>query len=268
MSFIQTGSGKLHYVLEAVAGNEDAPVLVMSNSLGTTMDMWLPQLPALLEHFRVLRCYTRGHDQSDVTPGPYTIAQMGGDVLTLLDALQIQRAHFCGLSMGGMTGMWLGIHAAERIDRLALCNISAAIGLPEVWNARISKVRQEGMVSIIEIVLDRWFTADFIAHAPAQVERVRRMLASTAVEGYVANCAAVRDMDQRDDLSKISAPTLVIAGRHDKSTPPEHGELIARAIRGAQYVELNAAHLSNWEVAQAFTQNLLGFILNKESAHG
>ena len=268
MSFIQTGSGKLHYVLEAAAGNEDAPVLVMSNSLGTTMDMWLPQLPALLEHFRVLRYDTRGHGQSDVTSGPYTIAQLGGDVLTLLDALQIQRAHFCGLSMGGMTGMWLGIHAAERIDRLALCNTSAAIGLPEVWNARISKVRQEGMASIIETVLDRWFTADFIAHAPAQVERVRRMLASTAVEGYVANCAAVRDMDQRADLSKISAPTLVIAGRHDKSTPPEHGELIARAIRGAQYVELNAAHLSNWEVAQAFTQNLLGFMLNKESAHG
>ena len=268
MPFIQTASGKLHYVLEAAPGNEDAPVLVMSNSLGTTLDMWMPQLPAFLEHFRVLRYDTRGHGQSEVMPGPYTIAQLGGDVLALLDALQIQRAHFCGLSMGGMTGMWLGIHAPERIDRLALCNTSAAIGLPEVWNARISKVRQEGVASIIDTVLDRWFTPDFLAHAPAQVERVRRMLASMSVEGYVANCAAVRDMDQRTALSKIVAPTLVIAGRHDKSTPPEHGELIARAIQGAKYVALNAAHLSNWEVAQAFTQSVLAFMLSKESAHG
>lgn len=265
MAFIQTGSGKLHYVLDAAAGNEQAPVLVLSNSLGTTLDMWLPQMPALLDHFRVLRYDTRGHGQSDVTPGPYTIGQLGADVLALLDQLGIQRAHFCGLSMGGMTGMWLGIHAPDRIDRLALCNTSAAIGLPEVWNARISKVRQEGMQSIVDTVLDRWFTPDFLTHAPAQVERVRRMLAQTPVEGYIANCAAVRDMDQRAALPQISAPTLVIAGRHDKSTPPEHGELIARAIPGAQYVLLNAAHLSNWEVAQAFTQNLLDFMLNKGS---
>jgi 3-oxoadipate enol-lactonase len=264
MSFIQTGSGQLHYQLEASAGNENAPVLVMSNSLGTTMDMWLPQMPALLEHFQVLRYDTRGHGQSEVTPGPYTIAQLGADVLALLDQLQIQRAHFCGLSMGGMTGMWLGIHAPDRIDRLALCNTSAAIGLPEVWNTRITKVRQDGMSSIIDTVLERWFTPDFLAHAPAQAERVRRMLADTPVEGYVANCAAVRDMDQRAELPQITAPTLVIAGRYDKSTPPEHGELIARAIPLAQYVVLNAAHLSNWEVAQAFTQNVLSFMLNKK----
>lgn len=264
MPFIQTNTGQLHYQLETAAGNENAPVLVMSNSLGTHMDMWLPQMPALLEHFRVLRYDTRGHGRSDVSPGPYTIAQLGADVLTLLDQLQIQRAHFCGLSMGGMTGMWLGIHAPNRIDRLALCNTSAAIGLPEVWNARISKVRQEGMASIIDTVLERWFTPDFLAHAPAQVERVRRMLADTPVEGYVANCAAVRDMDQRAELPQIAATTLVIAGRHDKSTPPEHGELIARAIPGAQYVVLNAAHLSNWEAAQAFTQNVLDFLRNEK----
>ena len=264
MPFIQTNTGQLHYQLETAAGNENAPVLVMSNSLGTHMDMWLPQMPALLEHFRVLRYDTRGHGRSDVSPGPYTIAQLGADVLTLLDQLQIQRAHFCGLSMGGMTGMWLGIHAPNRIDRLALCNTSAAIGLPEVWNARISKVRQEGMASIIDTVLERWFTPDFLALAPAQVERVRRMLADTPVEGYVANCAAVRDMDQRAELPQIAATTLVIAGRHDKSTPPEHGELIARAIPGAQYVVLNAAHLSNWEAAQAFTQNVLDFLRNEK----
>jgi len=259
MPMLDTGKGKLHYQIE---GHAEAPVLVLSNSLGTNLDMWSPQMPALLEHFRVLRYDTRGHGQSEVTPGPYTIAQLGADVVALLDHLQIARAHFCGLSMGGMTGMWLGIHAPSRIDRLALCNTSAAIGVPEMWNARIAQVRQDGMQSVIPAVLERWFTTDFLIHAPTQVERVRAMLAATSVEGYVANCAAVRDMDQRTELGRITRPTLVIAGRYDISTPPEHGEFIAKAIAGARYVELNAAHLSNWEVAQSFTQQLLDFLLN------
>ena len=166
MAIFDSGKGKLHYQLD---GADDAPLLVLSNSLGTTLDMWLPQMPALLEHFRVLRYDTRGHGQSEVTPGPYTIAQLGNDVLALLDHVQAPRAHFCGLSMGGMTGIWLGIHAPDRIDRLVLCNTSAAIGVPEVWNARIAQVRQGGMPVIIDTVLERWFTNDFLAHAPAQV---------------------------------------------------------------------------------------------------
>ena len=258
MPFLDTGTGKLHYDID---GPDNAPVLVLSNSLGTTLAMWLPQMPALTEHFRVLRYDPRGHGQSDVTPGPYSIAQLGRDVVSLLDGLHIPAAHFCGLSMGGMTGIWLGINAPGRIQKLVLCNTSAAIGVPEVWNSRITKVKEEGMESIIDAVLERWFTADFLAHAPAQVERVRQMLRNTSAEGYVANCAAVRDMDQRSELSRIVAPTLVIGGKHDKATPPEHGELIARAIQGAKYVELNAAHLSNWEVAQAFTQQLMTFLL-------
>lgn len=258
MPFFDTGTGKLYYEIE---GPDDAPVLVLSNSLGTTLAMWLPQLALLTEHFRVLRYDTRGHGQSEVTTGPYSIAQLGRDVVALLDGLNIPSAHFCGLSMGGMTGIWLGVNAPDRIGRLVLCNTSAAIGVPEVWNARIAKVKQDGMESIIDGVLERWFTADFLAHATAQVERVRHMLRNTSAEGYVANCAAVRDMDQRSELSRITAPTLVIGGRHDKSTPPEHGEFIARTIPGTKYVELNAAHLSNWEVAQAFTQQLLSFLL-------
>ncbi len=259
MPFFDTGTGKLHYALEGAA---EAPVLVLSNSLGTTMDMWLPQMPSLLDHFRVLRYDTRGHGQSDVTPGPYSMAQLGGDVVALLDHLNIPRAHFCGLSMGGMTGLWLGINQPTRVERLVLCNTSAAIGVPEMWNARIAQVRQGGMAAVVDTVLDRWFTADFLAHAPAQVDRVKAMLARTSVDGYVANCAAVRDMDQRADLGRIAVPALVIGGKYDKSTPPEHGELIARSIPGARYVELNAAHLSNWEVAQAFTQQVLNFLLD------
>ncbi|MEO0317302.1 MAG: 3-oxoadipate enol-lactonase [Pseudomonadota bacterium] len=257
MAIFDSGKGKLHYQLD---GADDAPLLVLSNSLGTTLDMWLPQMPALLEHFRVLRYDTRGHGQSEITPGPYTIAQLGNDVLALMDHVKAPRAHFCGLSMGGMTGIWLGIHAPDRIDRLVLCNTSAAIGVPEMWNARIAQVRQGGMAAVIDAVLERWFTNDFLAHAPAQVERVRAMLAHTQVEGYVANCAAVRDMDQRADLGRIATPTLVIGGKFDKSTPPEHGELIAKSVPGARYVELNAAHLSNWEAAQAFTKHLVNFL--------
>ncbi len=263
MAIFDSGKGKLHYELE---GADDAPLLVLSNSLGTTLDMWLPQMPALLEHFRVLRYDTRGHGQSEVTPGPYSIAQLGNDVLALLDHVQAPRAHFCGLSMGGMTGIWLGIHAPDRIERLVLCNTSAAIGVPEMWNARIAHVRGGGLAAVIDAVLERWFTNDFLAHAPAQVDRVRAMLANTQVEGYVANCAAVRDMDQRADLGRIATPTLVIGGKYDKSTPPEHGELIARSIPGARYVELNAAHLSNWEAAQAFTRHVVTFLRGEQ--HG
>lgn len=264
MAFFDTGTGKLHYEL---AGPEHAPVLVLSNSLGTTMDMWLPQMPALLEHFRVLRYDTRGHGQSEVTPGPYSISQLGTDVLALMDHLKIKRAHFCGLSMGGMTGIWLGANAPERIDRLVLCNTSAAIGVPEVWNTRIAKVLQDGVVSIIDNVMERWFTQDFLKHAPTQVDRVKNMLRNTSPQGYVANCAAVRDMDQRAALAQINVPTLVMGGKHDQATPPEHGELIARAIPGARYVELNAAHLSNWETAQAFTQQVVDFLLEKTVSH-
>ncbi len=263
MAIFDSGKGKLHYQLE---GAEDAPLLVLSNSLGTTLDMWVPQMPALLEHFRVLRYDTRGHGQSEVTPGPYSIAQLGNDVLALLDHVKAPRAHFCGLSMGGMTGIWLGIHAPDRIDRLVLCNTSAAIGVPEMWNARIAQVRQGGMAVVIDAVLERWFTNDFLSHAPAQVDRVRAMLANTPVEGYVANCAAVRDMDQRADLGRIATPTLVIGGKYDKSTPPEHGELIAKSVPGARYVELNAAHLSNWEAAQAFTRHAVNFLRGEQ--HG
>ena len=262
MPFFETGTGRLYYEVD---GPEQAPALVLSNSLGTNLSMWLPQLPAWSEHFRVVRYDTRGHGRSDVTQGPYTIAQLGKDVLSLLDELTIPRAHFCGLSMGGMTGIWLGVHAPARINRLVLCNTSAAIGVPEIWNTRIAKVKQDGMQSIVESVLERWFTADFLAHAPAQVERVRKMLHETSAEGYIANCAAVRDMNQRADVALIAAPTLVIGGRHDKATPPEHGELISRAIKGSRYVELNAAHLSNWEVAQAFTQTVLDFLLKQHT---
>jgi 3-oxoadipate enol-lactonase len=257
MPFVETDNVRLHYQLE---GRADAPCLVLSNSLGTDLGMWQPQMPALLEHFRVLRHDMRGHGQSGVTPGPYSIAQLGGDVIALLDHLKIAKAHFCGLSMGGMIGMWLGAHQAGRIERLVLCNTAALIGTPEMWNARIDKVNREGMGAIAGAVLERWFTPEFLARAPQEIDVVRRMLERTPAAGYTACCAAVRDMDQRDGLGGIVAPTLVIAGTQDKASPASDGRLVAERIAGARYVEFNAAHLSNWEVPAAFTENLVAFL--------
>lgn len=260
MPSIATRSSQLHY---QVAGESHAPWLILSNSLGTTLEMWEPQMPTLLRHFRVLRYDTRGHGRSVVSPGPYTIDQLGSDVIALMDELGIERAHFCGLSMGGMTGMWLGIHQPHRIDRLALCNTAALIGPPALWTARIEKVMHEGMASIGSAVMDRWFTPQFRQKAPQQVALARDMLLATAPAGYAANCAAIRDMDQRAVLERIKAPTLVIAGTHDLATPAADGAMVARAIEDAQYLELDAAHLSNWERPAEFSQALSGFLRNR-----
>jgi len=257
MSFMNGDGVRLYY---EIGGREDAPVLVLSNSLGTDLGMWTPQMPALLGHFRVLRHDARGHGQSSVPPGPYTIPQLGADVLALMDHLGIDRAHFCGLSMGGMIGMWLGAHHGDRINRLALCNTAAKIGTAETWNARIDKVNADGMASITGVVLDRWFTRGFQERSPEQVDIVRAMLLRTDPAGYNASCAAVRDMDQRGELAGITVPTLVIAGTHDLSTPAADGKLVADKIAGARYAELDAAHLSNWEQPEEFTHQLVDFL--------
>jgi 3-oxoadipate enol-lactonase len=257
MPFFETANLRLHYQVE---GADGAPWLILSNSLGTNLDMWAPQMPALLKHFRVLRYDTRGHGQSSVPAGPYSMAQLGADVIALMDHLKIDRAHFCGLSMGGMIGMWLGANQPARFDGLVLANTAAKIGAPELWNARIDKVNSEGMASITSAVIDRWFTPGFVQRAPKEVAVVRQMLLDTPAAGYTANCAAVRDMDQREGLGGITVPTLVIGGTQDLATPPQDSRLVAERIPGARYVELDAAHLSNWEVTDAFTDNLVGFL--------
>jgi len=243
-----------------VDGAADAPVVVLSNSLGTDLSMWDAQVPALTAHFRVLRYDTRGHGASAVTPGPYSIEQLGRDVVGLLDGLDIERAHFCGLSMGGMTGMWLGVNAPERLRRLVLANTAAQVGPPDNWNARIAKVRAGGMTAISSAVLERWFTPPFHVQHPEQIAATRQMLESMPADGYVAACAAVRDMDQRVAIRGIPVPTLVIAGTGDLATPPADGRFLADAIVGARYVELPAAHISNIEAAAAFTSQLVEFL--------
>ena len=178
----------------------------------------------------------------------------------VLDALGIDRAHFCGLSMGGMVGQWLGAFAPQRLHTLVLCNTSARIGTAETWNTRIDAVRKGGMAAIVDTVLARWYTPEFLAQADDAVARTRAMLLGTPADGYVASCAAVRDMDQREDASRIAVPTLVIAGTFDFVTPPEDGRFLAQKIRGARYAELPAAHLSNIEAPPAFTRALTEFL--------
>ena len=261
MPFVESSGGQIHYRLDA---SPDAPAnasyVVLSNSLGTNLAMWDLQVAPLLRHFRVLRYDTRGHGLSSVTPGPYTNEQLAADVVSLLDSLQIERAHFCGLSMGGMAGMRLGAMAPDRIEKLVLCSTGAKIGTAETWKVRIDTVREKGMAAVADAVMGRWFTSEFAGSNPSVVEPVRRMLVECSTDGYLACSAAVRDTDERDAIAGIRAPTLVISGRHDPATPPADGRFLAAKIPGAQYAELAGSHLSNIECAGEFNDTLMRFL--------
>lgn len=257
MSFVETGGARSHYAIE---GADGAPVLAFSNSLGTNYSMWDPQAQELRKTFRILRYDTRGHGESAVPSGPYTIEQLGNDFLGLLDELHLGPVHFCGLSMSGMIGMWLGIHAPSRLNKLVLCNTGAKIGTEESWRSRIEAVQKDGMKSIAAGVMERWFTPAFRAKEPATVARIQKILEGTDPEGYTACCAAVRDYDCREQLQKISAQTLVITGARDPATPPADGRFVAGRVRGAKYLELDAAHLSNMEDGARFTGELAAFL--------
>lgn len=260
MPFAELEDTRIHYDF---TGPSSAPILVFSNSLGATLSMWDPQMPALQKQFRVLRYDTRGHGQSSVTPGPYSIELLARDVLALLDELQLDRVHFCGLSMGGQTGMWLALNAPARLNKLVLSNTAAKIGTPEIWNPRIEAVRKGGMNSISAAVMERWFSAEYRAKSPQSVASAKHVLESVNSEGYLANCAAVRDYDARKAIAAIHVPTLVIAGAHDVATTPADGRFLADQIAGARYVELDAAHLSNTEQPGRFDSEVSSFLLSR-----
>jgi 3-oxoadipate enol-lactonase len=224
------------------------------------LTMWDRQAPTLAKTFRVLRYDTRGHGRTAVSVSPYAIDQLAQDVLRLLDALGVARAHFCGLSLGGMIGMWLGAHAGERVERLALCNTGARIGTSERWNERIAAVREGGMTRVAAAVVERWFSPEFQETAPEVVALARARLEGTPPEGYAGCCAAIRDADLFPDLPAIRSPTLVIAGSQDPATPPADGRRLAEAIPHARYVELEASHLSCLEEADRFTAELTAFL--------
>jgi 3-oxoadipate enol-lactonase len=242
-------------------GPDDAPVLVMGSSLGTTGAMWDQQVVPFTQHFRLLRFDTRGHGGSPAPPGPYTMDELGGDVLALLDRLGIERASFCGLSIGGMIGMWCASEAPERIDRLVLCCTVPHFPPPELWNERADTVREQGIEPMVEPALERWLPQEIRRARPEAEEHLRAMIASTPAEGYAGCCEAIRDMDLRGRLASIEAPTLVVAGSDDPSTPKEKVRPIADAVAGARYVEIEgAAHIANVAQPDAFDAAVLEFL--------
>jgi 3-oxoadipate enol-lactonase len=245
-----------HHVVE---GDPAAPPIVLSASLGTPHALWDPQVPALARRLRVLRYDHRGHGASPVPPGPYDLRDLGRDVLDLLAAQGIERASFCGASLGGMTGMWLAACAPARVDRLVLVCTSAYLPPPEAWAERAAAVLEAGTTAVVaDAVVARWLTPRYAAAHPELVARLERTLAATPAEGYAACCGAIARMDLRGDLRRIRAPTLVIAGADDRATPPEHAERIAAGIDGARLEILSpAAHLANLEQAEAVTRLIL-----------
>jgi 3-oxoadipate enol-lactonase len=256
---VTTGDGcRLAYRFD---GTADKPVLMLSNSIGTDLTMWDPQIEALGQHFHVLRYDSRGHGNSDVPAGPYSVDRLGRDAVELLDALKIGRAHFLGLSLGGMVGQWLGIHAPERIDRLILANTSAYLGPTDQWEGRIASVLKADPEETAEMFLRNWFPARLLDTGGPMIAKIRAMLLATDPQGFAGSYAAVRDMDMRRTIALITAPTLVIAGLYDTVTLPNHSELIAATVPGAKLIQLPVVHLSNLESPEAFMKAVLEFLL-------
>jgi 3-oxoadipate enol-lactonase len=240
--------------------NPGKPVLALSNSLGTDMSMWSSQLSELSEQVAILRYDTRGHGASSCPPGPYSIGDLGKDILSLMDHLEIKCAHVCGLSMGGMIAQWLGIHAPGRVRSLLLANTAAKIGTIEGWNERIHTVLHDGMSPIVPAVLQRWYTPQFLATNHPIADQTASMLLNTNSIGYAACCGAIREMDLRDKLQSIHAPTLVIYGVHDSVTTSSDAAFLCQGIEKSECVALEARHLSNIEAAHAFTEAVSGFL--------
>lgn len=250
---------RVYHVVDAAPGlSDDAPVVVLSNSIGSTYATWDRQVPALSRSFRVVRYDTRGHGQSPVPQGPYVIDDLVDDVVALLDDLGVQRAHFVGLSLGGMTGLRLATLHPERVDRLAVLCTSALLEPAQGWRDRAATVRAEGTSVVADAVVGRWYTTSFAASEPARVLAARQMVAATPAEGYASCCEAIATMDLTQDLAHISAPMLAIAGAEDTATPADHLERIASGVReGRLLVVPKAAHLANDEQPQAVTRALL-----------
>jgi 3-oxoadipate enol-lactonase len=247
----------------SVEGRQSGPTLMLSNSLGSTMQMWEPQMKALTQMYRVIRYDRRGHGKSGVPPGPYSMERFGRDVLAILDDLNIARVHWCGLSMGGMVGQWLGANAPERMGKIILANTACYYPDPSNWHARIEAVKKGGIAAVADAVIGNWLTADFREREPQVTANMKAMMLATPVQGYVACCEALSTLDQRELLPKFKSPTLVIAGRHDMSTTVAAGELIRSGIPNASMTLLDAAHISNVEQPHAFTEAVVGFLTQR-----
>ena len=244
-----------------VEGRADGPAIMFAHSVGCDLTLWDRQIPAFAEHYRTVRYDMRGHGQSEAPAGAYRVEQLAHDALSIMDTLGINRAHFCGLSLGGTVGQWLALHAPERIASLALCDTAARLGTVERWQARINDVASGGTEVIADVSLSRFFSGSFQEREPETVERFRRILIKTPDQGFSGCCAVLRDCDFRLDLHRILTPTLVVCGTDDIATPPEDSEALANGIANAHLAMLDAGHLSSIEAPDAFNAALLAHIL-------
>lgn len=248
-----------------ISGTPNSPVFVFSNSLGTTMGMWDELVPFLMPYFRVLQYDTRGHGGSEVTQNPYSIELLGNDLIDLLDDLNIEKVYFCGLSMGGLIGQWLGIHHADRIIKLIVSNTDSKIGSATTWNERIDIITKKGMPTIVDGTMERWFTDVFREKNPGRIAEIKADFIQNNALGYANCCAAVRDADFRDHLHKISAHTLVITGNEDVVTNAEQAEVLAKKIPNASLKILKARHLSSTELPKEYAGLLIDFIIGEST---
>lgn len=258
MDFRTPQGVRLHY---RVDGRDDASAILLSNSLGADLDMWAAQVALLAPRYRVVRYDSRGHGDSDASPGPYEIGQLASDALALLDHLGIERALVCGISMGGLVAQWLAIHHPERLRSAVFANTGAKIGTAETWSERITTVRTEGMVGVRDAVVGRFFTPSFVEREPETVERIRRTLVAVPADAYIASCRAVEGADLRAEVGSIRAPSLIVASTEDVSTPVADSEWLHVHIPGSRLVVIeDAAHLSNVEQPDRFNEALAGFL--------
>lgn len=264
MATIERASCRLRYEID---GNPAGLPVLFSNSLGTTCELWRPQLEALSPRFRIIRYDTRGHGSSGVPAGPYTIETLGLDAVAILDAAGVEQTHVCGLSLGGLTAMWLGVHRPERVRSVTLVSTAARIGNAMMWEERIVQVQSSGVESLADAAMGRWFSESFRASHPDVVSIYHRMLSGTPAAGYAACCAAIRDADLRSAIARISVPTLIIAGHHDPVTPPADAEAMHERIPGSRVSLLDAAHILNVEQATVFNDLLKTFVIEHEASH-
>lgn len=258
MPSVQANGVSLHYNL---TGPEGAPVIAFSNSLGSTLEMWDPQVRALAGRFRCLRYDTRGHGRSQSAPQPLTIADLAGDLAALLAALNIDQADIVGLSMGGMTAQVLAVQRPELVRRLVLMATSANMRAVPIWGERAALVRDKGMGAVVDAVLGRMFTAGFRTAQPAVVAQTAAQITRADPASYAACCEAIGGMDIREAIRGITAPTLVIAGALDPATPVAMHSEIQALVSGADLVVIGgAAHLLNIEKADAVNRELVAFL--------
>jgi 3-oxoadipate enol-lactonase len=257
MPLIETRGFPLHVEID---GPQDAPVLMLSNSLCTDLRMWDDQVAPFTQRYRLVRYDRRGHGKSGVPKGPYEVKDFGLDALAIMDGLGLRKVNWCGLSMGGMVGQWLAANAPDRIDRLVMSNTHSYYDDKKVWDDRMNLAREKGMAAAAGPAMGRWFTKEAMARRPDKVALIQKMFAETQIDGYLACCAAIRNMDMRDCHPRIKAPTLVIVGLRDPATPPAAGEEIQRRIPGAKLATIDASHLSNIGQPQAYSDLVLGFL--------